>query len=152
MGSYYFDRGYLRVRQLDTDAYYGNPDYLIGQYDFLLDKEGNKFAIPEGYDLVGYSDGVLLLSRGGKYGYYRTEIGWIAQPLYTFARPFAEGLGVIGFQNGIKGIIDTKGNVVLPFVYTDISQISSGVIAAYSAETGWEFYGKVCRPETLSEG
>ena len=152
LGSYYFDRGYLRVRQLDTDAYYGNPDYLIGQYDFLLDKEGNKFAIPEGYDLVGYSDGVLLLSRGGKYGYYSTEIGWIAQPIYTFARPFAEGLGVIGFQNGIKGIIDTKGNVVLPFVYTDISQISSGVIAAYSAETGWEFYGKVCRPETLSEG
>ena len=142
IGNYYFDRGYLRVRQLDTDKYYGNPDYIIAQYDLLLDENAEVFEIPDGYDMVAYSDGVLLLTKDGFYGYYTTDHKWIAQPIYTYARPFAEGLGVIGFSNGVKGIIDTSGNVVLPFSYTEISQISTGILAAYSKSTGWEFYGK----------
>ena len=99
VGSFYFDEGYVRVRQLDTDKYYGNPDWLIAEYDYLIDDYGRKFDIPADYTLVGYSDGVLLLERDGLYGYYSIEGRWIAQPIFTFARPFAEGLGVIGFAS-----------------------------------------------------
>ncbi|MBQ1934601.1 MAG: WG repeat-containing protein, partial [Clostridia bacterium] len=91
-------------------------------------------------------DGVLLLERDGLYGYYSIEGRWIAQPIFTFARPFAEGLGVIGFANGIKGVIDTEGNVVIPFEYEEISQVSTGIIAAYSETIGnWQFFGKVAK-------
>lgn len=145
IGSLYFDRGYVRVRQLDTDAVYGNPDYLIGQYELILDQNGNIFRLPSDYELVGYSDGVLLVERDGLYGYYSTEGRWIAQPIYTFARPFAEGLGVIGFENGIKGVIDTAGNVVIPFDYKEISQVSTGIIAAYGEKNGWEFFAKITK-------
>ena len=47
----------------DTDAVYGNPDYLIGQYELILDQNGNIFRLPSDYELVGYSDGVLPTSR-----------------------------------------------------------------------------------------
>ena len=85
------------------------------------------------------------MERDGLYGYYSTEGRWIAQPIYTFARPFAEGLGVIGFENGIKGVIDTEGNVVIPFDYVEISQVSTGIIAAYSNVSGWNFFAKVTK-------
>ena len=143
VGSFYFDKGYVRIRQLDTDKIYGNPDWIVGEYDYLIDDYGRKFKIPADYDLIAYSDGVLLLERDGLYGYYSIEGKWIAQPIFTFARPFAEGLGVIGFKNGIKGVIDIEGNVVLPFEYTEISQVSTGIIAAYNGS--WNFYGKVAK-------
>ena len=117
VGSFYFDKGYVRIRQLDTDKIYGNPDWIVGEYDYLIDDYGRRFNIPADYDLIAYSDGILLLERDGLYGYYSIEGRWIAQPIYTFARPFAEGLGVIGFNRGIKGVIVTEGNVVITFEY-----------------------------------
>ncbi|MBQ7171347.1 MAG: hypothetical protein IJR89_03605 [Clostridia bacterium] len=145
MGHYYFDRGYVRVRQLDTDGYYHNDDFLVGSYELLLDEKGNRFPIPEGYTLRGYSDGVLLLERGGYYGYYTTEKRWIAQPIYTYAKPFCEGVGILGFDGAI-GMIDREGNVLLPFVHSSVSSLSQGAFAAYAPESGWTLYAKTIRP------
>ena len=140
IGSLYFDEGLVRVRQLDWDSQY--TDKLSGDYTYLLRADGSRFEIPAGYKLIAYSDGVLLLERGGYYGYYSAQGKWIAQPIYTYARPFAEGLGVIGFSNSKKGIIDRNGNIVVPFKYDYISQVSSGVISLYS-DGKWTIVAKV---------
>ncbi|MBQ2117763.1 MAG: hypothetical protein II192_01755 [Clostridia bacterium] len=146
MGHYYFDRGYVRVRQLDTDGYYHNDDFLVGSYELLLDEGENRFPIPEGYTLRGYSDGVLLLERGGYYGYYTTEKRWIAQPIYTYAKPFCEGVGILGFE-GAVGMIDREGNVLLPFTHTAVTSLSQGAFAAYDPARGWTLYAKVLLPD-----
>ncbi len=144
LGHLYFDRGYVRVRELERD--YSYRESVTADRELLIDTTGNEFEIPEGYSLAGYSDGVLLLERDGKYGYYSVAGHWIAQPVYTYAQPFLEGLGVIGFADGRCGVIDTEGRIVLPFVYDYISAPSSGLLAAFREEEGWSVFAKVKAP------
>ncbi len=140
VGSLYLDEGYVMVRQVDIDSQF--TDKLSGDYTYLVDATGNKFTIPSGYDLLAYSDGILLLERDGYYGYYSVEGKWIAQPIFTYARPFSEGLGVIGFSGSKKGIVDREGNLIVPFKYDYISNVSSGVISVYN-DDGWKILAKL---------
>ena len=136
-----FDNGWLRVRRQAVSQMNNTKGYIVQDEYFLIDSEGNEFAIPEGYELVGYSNGVLLLSNGyGYYGYYSIDGYWIAQPIYTYARPFIQGLAVVGYSDGTVGMIDVEGNIVMPFIYTSLSDVSSGVIAAYIEGVGWNTY------------
>ena len=54
--------------------------------------------------------------------------------------PFVQGLAVLGYEDGTVGMIDTRGNIVMPFVYTSLSLPSSGVITAFCEGIGWETY------------
>ena len=90
-----------------------------------------------GYSLAGYSEGILLLERDGLYGLYSCTGEWIAQPIYPQAKPFIGGLAELMTDDGRWGMIDTAGNIVLPFTYDAISQVSSGVVACFREETGW---------------
>ena len=95
---------------------------------------------------MSYSEGVLVLKgQDGKYGYYHKDGYWIAQPVYTEIRPFSEGLGVIGFLGGKKGVIDKTGSIVIPFAYEYITAPSEGVMTLYSYENGWKLIVKTKR-------
>lgn len=135
-----FDQGWIRIRIQAIDMVTGNRNLVIRDDYFLMNTKGKLFDIPAGYTLEGYSDGVLLLSKDGLYGYYSLEGDWIAQPIYSYARPFVQGLAVLGSEDGTVGMIDTKGNIVLPFVYTSIEDISSGLIVTYCEGIGYETY------------
>ena len=135
LGMYYFDHGLVRVRRQIKDFYFKKR--IAIDRDYLIDKNGAYFDIPENYNLVAYSDGVLTLEKDGYYGFYSYKGYWIAQPIYTECKPFVQGLGVIGFKNGKCGMIDTEGNIVIPMSFEYISQPSCGVIAAYSKLGGW---------------
>ena len=86
---------------------------------------------------------MILLERDGLYGFMDYSGKWIAQPIYTDAEAFSEGLAVIGTADGRYGMIDTSGNIVVPFAYTHISSCSDGVIAVYSEESGWHILRKM---------
>ena len=141
IGHYYYDEGYIRVRFLER-RYHSYNDFQIDR-DILLDKSGNEYEMPNGYDFVSYSDGVILLERNGRYGYYSVDGYWIVQPVYTYAQPFVEGIGVIGYEGGVVGAVDTEGNVVIPFEYKTITNSSSGIFACYSEQNGWKVLAKV---------
>ena len=136
-----FDNGWLRVREQALSRMTSSKDTIFGDVDILVNADGKRFKIPDGYTLEGYSDGVLLLSNNlGKYGYYSINGYWIAQPIYTYARPFIQGLAVVGYSDGTVGMIDTEGNIVMPFVFTSLSDVSSGVICGYVEGIGWNTY------------
>ncbi len=135
LGYYRFGHGYARVRIQTYDYFFF--DTPLTDEEYLVDVQGNRFEIPAGYTLRGYSDGILLLERDGLYGYYSVEERWIVQPVYSHAGPFVDGLAVVAGQNGKYGMIDTAGNVVLPRVYDSLSTLSSGLIVAYQQEYGW---------------
>ncbi len=141
-----YDNGYLRLR-IKTLSMMSDSKWLIIRDQYVLvDTTGKQFPIPEGYTLEGYSDGILLLkSKDGLYGYYSIKGEWIAQPIYDYARPFIQGLAVLGSKNGTVGMIDTAGNIVLPFVYTSIEDISSGLIVTYCEGIGWETYEMITK-------
>ncbi len=151
IGFYYYDHGLVRVRRQVVDWYgitYIDTLRVAVDEDILIDKTGKEFPVPEGYDIVSYSDGVIQLTKDGKYGYMDYTGKWIAQPIYDHARPFFEGLAVAGFADGTRLLLDTAGNIVIPAgQYTHISDVSSGVIAAYSPARGWEIYHKMAKLE-----
>ncbi len=141
-GYLYFDEGLVRVRKLERDYTFRNLIY--SDSDVLLYPDGSEFPLPSGFTLVSYSEGVLVLKgNDGKYGYYHKNGYWIAQPIYTEIRPFSEGLGVIGFLGGKKGVIDINGNIVIPFAYEYITAPSDGVMTLYSYDKGWKILVKM---------
>lgn len=141
-----FDNGWLRLRVQAQSRMNNSYGTIAQDIDRLINIDGEYFDIPEGYTLEGYSNGVLLLSKDGLYGYYSINEYWIAQPIYDYARPFVQGLAVVGFENGTVGMIDTEGNIVMPFVFTSISDVSSGIISAYIEGVGWNIYS-LCAKE-----
>ncbi len=132
--------GWMRIRIQLIGQAAGIYSKVMADYETLVNQKGEFFSIPDGYTLEGYSDGVLLLSKGGLYGYYTIEGKWIANPIYTYASPFIQGLAVVGYENGTRGMIDTEGNIVLPFAYRHISNVSSGLILAYTETGEWQTY------------
>ncbi len=148
LGSLYYSYGYVRVRKqtYDYNAYDKNRTIsIISDRDALIDTRGNEFAIPPGYTLVAYSDGILTLEKNGLYGYMNRSGAWIAQPKYKAALPFSEGLGVLTAAGGRMGIVDMNGDTVVPFRYNYISNVSSGVITAYTDSTGWTVFHKMTK-------
>ena len=146
IGSFYYDHGLVRVRRESIDGTNFIYDHVIRYLDtedILIDRSGNEFPIPEGYKLVSYSDGVILLKRNGLYGYMDYTGKWIAEPVYKDGKPFSEGLGVLKTADGRCGVIDASGNVVVPFEYSSISSCSDGVMAAYHPERGWQILRKM---------
>ena len=149
IGFYYYDHGLVRARRQVIDwaaMHYRDIFRVAVDEDFLMDKSGKEFPLPEGYDIVSYSDGVILLTRDGKYGYMDYTGAWIAQPIYDYAEPFYEGLAVVGFGEGDRMMIDTAGNIAIPMgVYQYISNASSGVIAAWRDGHGWDILHKMAK-------
>jgi len=113
---------------------------VVSDVDCLIRPDGSEYKLPLGYDLEGYSDGCILLSKNGVYGFMDYTGAWIAQPMYTDAIPFVNGLGALQTADGRWGMIDTMGNIVLPFAYDAVSQVSGGLIAAYREENGWTVF------------
>ncbi len=154
IGSYYFDHGLLRIRLVSYDRYqYIKYDmFMVGtDDDILIRPDGTKFYIPAGYKLEAYSDGVLLLSRDGKYGYMDYTGKWIAQPDLMYGGPFVEGVAVVQNKVGNWGMIDTNGKSVIPMKYSYVSNASSGLVAAFNEKTGWDIYAKMAVCEETEE-
>ena len=145
LGSFYFDHGLVRVRWqvIDFWRYFQRRNYtgsqikVMEEYDALLREDGTMFEIPFGYKLEGYSEGRLLLSRDGFFGIFSVTGEWIAQPIYGGGKPYVEGLAQLMTPDGRWGMIDTEGNIVLPFTYDKISGVSSGLVSCYREENGW---------------
>ena len=149
IGFYYYDHGLVRARRQVIDwaaMHYRDVFRVAVDEDFMMDKNGKEFPLPEGYDIVSYSDGVILLTRDGKYGYMDYTGAWIAQPIYDYAQPFYEGLAVVGFGEGDRLMIDTEGNIVIPMgAYGYISNASGGVVAAWRDGHGWDILHKMAK-------
>lgn len=143
IGFYYFDHGLTRVRRQVIDAYnwaYVGRVRTTRDEQVLLRTDGSEYELPAGYTLEGYSDGCILLSKDGLYGFTDYTGEWIAQPIYKSATPFIGGLATLTTEDGRTGMIDTEGNIVLQFTFDYISQVSDGLIAAYRVENGWTVF------------
>lgn len=140
-GMLYFDRGYIRMRRKLVDVENGYIDKR--DYSTIVDTEGNTLNVPYDCSVEGYGDGIALIKRGDKYGYMRTDGSWLIEPTLACAKPFSEGLAVMGYEADKLGVIDTEGNFVIYPMYSHIESCSGGVITAYSPVGGWSVFNKM---------
>lgn len=146
IGSYYFDCGLMRIRRQYYDRYiYTEYDNMMigADEDLLIYPDGTEFFLPPGYDLISYYDGMILLEKDGKYGYMDHTGRWVIQPTLEGASTYMEGVAAMK-KDGKWGMADKNGNTVIPFRYDYVSDVSSGIVAAYSTAGGWELYVKMC--------
>ncbi len=132
-----YDIGYYFVRNGITRARDAAGNELI------LRADGNILKIPTGFKVLAYSDGAVLLQGDGCYGFMSYTGKWITSPDYKDAQPFNEGLAVVCNQNGQYGMINLKGEVVVPCLFDSITSCSDGVILAYSQKFGYYLLNKV---------
>ncbi len=137
LGYYYFDEGLTRV----TVKKY-QKGKLVENYHTFINRKGEEFKTPADYSVYSYSCGRILLEKDGKFGYMTSRGKWICDPLYTYARPFFEGLAVVGEKDGKKGMIDKNGEYVIPPIFDEICDCSGGVITVYDREMGWQVLNK----------
>lgn len=144
LGHLYFDSGYVMVRCVEVRTM--KNKIADRDENFLLNTSGSAVLPPDGYTLVTCTEGIMVLERNGRYGYYEPSTQtWIAQPIYTYIEPFYEGIGVIGIAGGNVGAIDKEGNIVIPFNYSYVSTMSTGLISVYSADFGWQVFAKLSK-------
>lgn len=140
-GMLYYDNGYCLMRRILLDTENGNK--VLRESLEVVDIHGNRVVYPSDYKLVSYGEGLLLLTKNGRYGFMNTKGEWVVEPNLTYASNFSEGLCVVGYSDGKLGVIDSKGNVILPFIYKHIEDCSGGLITAYAPEGGWSVYQKL---------
>lgn len=145
LGYYYFDEGLTRITKKTF-----SKGKLVSSRETFVNRKGDEVRTPADYSIYSYSNGRILLTKDGRYGYMTPNGRWICEPDFTFARPFFEGLAVVGDADGKKGIIDRDGNFVVPQVFDEITDCSGGLICAYDAGTGWHVIQKleIVPPET----
>lgn len=141
IGMFRFDHGLMRVVRGLYDYY--ALGIRVREEDTLIYENGQYFAIPTGYKLCAYSDGVLLLERNGLYGYMDYTGKWITDPVFIYARPFYEGLAVAGNSSGQFCVIDTGGDIVLPMAYEYVTECVNGAFSAFSINDGWIIFNKM---------
>ncbi len=140
---------YIKSLPVATDKIYS--EYVAGKtvvaldmsYKSFTDTENRKMPVittdailPAGYSCAGGEDGILLLNRGGKYGYY-TETGhWITQPEYSVAYAFSGGVAVVRYGEHY-GVVDKEGNQVIPFLFDSITDMDGTGMTAYRRGDGY---------------
>jgi hypothetical protein len=142
LGFYYFDHGLTRVISKRVNL---ARTASTEQREILVDKNWQEFYTPVDYKIKAYSNGMILLEKDGSFGFMNYLGEWIAQPIYTYAEPFYEGVAVIGMADGKKMLIDTQGNILARMQYDHIANCTGGIIALYEREAGWTILNKVRR-------
>ncbi|MBR5516114.1 MAG: WG repeat-containing protein [Clostridia bacterium] len=140
-GMFRIDNGHVLMRRRLVDTESG---YLIKRETrVVISAEGQYLNYPNDYNLISYSNGMLLLEKDGLYGYMNYLGEWVIEPVYRYALPFSEGLAVVGYRPDKLGMINTKGELVMPYMYSVLLSCSGGMICAYENENGWTVYNKV---------
>lgn len=139
LGCYFFKNGLTRVYDAEGES-------------VLINKHGVEYKLPTGFSLVAYSDGVMLLKQSYTdsdgntttlYGYMTSSGRWISTPDYRQAKPFYEGLAVVGGAEGKMGMIDLNGELVIPMVFDTVTDCEDGVICAFEQKYGNCIIGKI---------
>jgi len=74
------------------------------------------------------SDKLYVIKQDSKYGYIDENGNVIIKPVYLQAKQFAEGVAPVKIEEGIWGIIDTKGKVMTEWKNVDeINEFSEGL-------------------------
>ncbi|RKM55120.1 WG repeat-containing protein [Butyrivibrio sp. X503] len=125
-----------------------------GGEGILIDLEGNKLSdnkfcfssFPDVVDI--YIDGLACVQDYNTklYGYIDDYGDYVIEPQFIKANDFVNGYATVTGSNGLRGIINDKGEEVVPCQYEDMTFLSEdgvvkirkdGLDGYYSIDKGW---------------
>ena len=115
------------------------PCKVFNKYG-AMDLDG-QIAIPPTYESMNlFSEGLALVSKGGKFGYINKLNELVIPCQFNSGYDFEQGRAVVEISDKY-GLIDRAGTVILPVEFEDIGTFSEGLI--YAAKDGkYGYYDK----------
>ncbi len=138
VGQLFFENGYVYAVATTYAAH--NSTEALRSRTVLVNKDGKLLSLPEDYTVRAYSEGILVLEKNGRYGYYSCDGYWIADPVYKKAEPFAGGVGIVADPKGVYTAMDRQGNSLLPLPFDYLGSVSSGKMLGYQKDKGWMLF------------
>ncbi len=106
-----------------------------GKKNAIMKASGAILETPDDYNVLGCSDGMILLEKKGKMGFMNQNGAWVTNPSFVSASLYSEGLAVVS-ENGCF-VIDTSGEIVIPKGFDFVSEFTDGRSIMYSNKSGW---------------
>jgi hypothetical protein len=91
-----------------------------GKYG-VIDKNG-RVILAATFNDIGDISPLMAFSKGKGWGYTDLLGKVIIQPIYSYAESFVSGTAIVEL-NGMQGVIDSKGAVLLPLQYKSVTRI-----------------------------
>ncbi len=123
-----------------------------GSYKGLADPSG-EIIIPAVHEEIGWSDGTVFLENEiigyrdkGKWGLINTKNKKITPPLYNSLLPLGEEMFVAAEKARLTnhlyhGLIDQKGEILVPFKYFSLSRLAFNRVKVGNYEDGNVLFG-----------
>lgn len=100
-----------------------------GKYG-VIDKNGC-VILAAVFSEIGDMSSLIAFSKGKGWGYIDLLGKVVVQPVYSYAESFVSGTAIVE-KNGFQGVIDSKGMVLLPLEYKNISRIGKEYFVVYN--------------------
>jgi hypothetical protein len=91
-----------------------------GKYG-VIDKNG-RVILTATFNDIGDISPLMAFSKGKGWGYTDLLGKVIIQPIYSYAESFVSGTAIVEL-NGMQGVIDSRGAVLLPLQYKSVTRI-----------------------------
>lgn len=111
-------------------GWFGDNGWIVYSEPYYYDEDSNGIFAEQSSRILGYLD------VNGQ------EVLNVSHMYFKDAWPFAEGLSVVEDRNGLKGAIDTNGNLAIPCLYRELTDISGGIFCAQAADGKWGYIDK----------
>lgn len=126
-GTEIFPCEYVWIDYLGEDLYALYTDFEENSTGTVAGIDGTVKSFPAFSDLGKFTDGLAYFEQDGSYGYVNPE-GEVAVPaVYGGAYDFSGGAAIVA-QNEKQGLIDTAGNVLIPFEHDSLTQMFDGTV------------------------
>lgn len=111
----------------------------FGDNGWIAYSEPNDYSDDDG---IFMEESSRILGYMDEYGQTALDVSHMN---FVNAWPFAEGFSVVQDRSGLKGAIDTNGNLAIPCIYWDITSVSNGVLGVKSEEGKWGYIDINCQ-------
>lgn len=107
--------------------FYNGHAKIMAQGKFgMIDSLGEQI-LPAIFTNVGAFGSLIPITKGKGWGYCDKNTKLQIQYNYDYAYPFKHGVSLVN-EGGLIGLIDEKGNQILPSVYTDIQRLEDSLL------------------------
>lgn len=124
----FFQNGLARVKSAENNLY------------GIINEKGEvivPFAYKSSKELGNYAQDRIFFKKGELFGYFNGKGDVVIDPQFDFVYDFADDSpNIPARKNGRFGIIDTKGNTVLPFNYPVMSKPGASGYVTFFTDKG----------------